>query len=496
MQLGTGRLGTGQLANRNDGPRRPPTNHRRTHRRQVCVVAAIMTLVAWSSSGCNRGARNAADQDAALASPLVADEIATQFAKDFENAVLIQDREAIHQFFDWDRILEKAIGEPAGIEPEVIASFREGAKLAYEERGLGAEMTRLANAGGKVRFLRLREREGRTRAIFRLTLPNGGGMNYCELVLAPIGQDLCKAIDMHSYLSGENMSLIIRRMFLTAVSDESQALLKSASDADPDVSNLQQVLKLTEASEVRDADQVLAIYEQLPAAVRQERSLMLMYLRAAAGHSEDKFDEAVEQFRKIHPNDPALDMLLVDRHIVKQRYEEALACVDRLDEAVGGDPYLEIQRAGVFVAKRDLDAARTSVNNAIKTDPSMEHAYWMGVTISLQTRQFEDTANLLDEIRDRFKTRYNDLSEITEYAEFVASPEYQVWRTRWLQRERDRKAGRTRKKQEESPATADPDADSGRSSTEPGNEEQIEADGESSKGEAASKPPAASDDPR
>jgi tetratricopeptide (TPR) repeat protein len=51
------------------------------------------------------------------------------------------------------------------------------------------------------------------------------------------------------------------------------------------------------------------------------------------------------------------------------QFDDFLACVDRLDKAVGGDPLLDAYRAIAYLHKGNLDAAKKCVQNAAAAEP-------------------------------------------------------------------------------------------------------------------------------
>ena len=108
-------------------------------------------------------------------------------------------------------------------------------------------------------------------------------------------------------------------------------------------------------------------------------------------------------------------------------YDRALAAVDRLEKAVGGDPYLDVIRAGIHLAQGDAGAARRLARQAVDGDGTLPDGYWALVNVSLADKRFDETARLLDLLREQFQLEFGDLTQIPEYAEFVQSPEYRQW---------------------------------------------------------------------
>jgi len=59
--------------------------------------------------------------------------------------------------------------------------------------------------------------------------------------------------------------------------------------------------------------------------------------------------------------------------------------------------------------------------------PDRSDVYWMEIAVSLKTRNFAETARLLDEVGKTFGLEFRDLSTVPEYAEFIASDPGKLW---------------------------------------------------------------------
>ena len=137
--------------------------------------------------------------------------------------------------------------------------------------------------------------------------------------------------------------------------------------------------------------------------MKKERSVLLLRLQAAQSlNNEAEYTQSIEDYRTAHPEDACVDLLSIDFHVVKKQYPEALACIDRLDHAVLGDPYLQILRANAHAEQNDLVAARADLEKAIAAEPDLLDAYWSLVSVSLKDKNFNETLRTLRLIRDRF----------------------------------------------------------------------------------------------
>ncbi|MEJ7639603.1 MAG: hypothetical protein WKF75_16915, partial [Singulisphaera sp.] len=158
-----------------------------------------------------------------------------------------------------------------------------------------------------------------------------------------------------------------------------------------------------------------------------DKNLLLLRLQAAPNLGDEEYTAVIEDFRKYHPDDPCLDILSIDTSILKKDYAKALASIDRLDKAVGGDPYLDSLRANVYLDGQKPDAARQAARRALEREPTLIDAYWSLVAISLKEREFAETLELLNAIGEKFDIVFEDLGTMPEYAEFVETPQYQQW---------------------------------------------------------------------
>src|SRR5947209_8172511 len=86
----------------------------------------------------------------------------------------------------------------------------------------------------------------------------------------------------------------------------------------------------------------LQAYEQLPPAFKGNKKFLVMRLQAAKAVSDDEYVRAVEGLRTHYPQGTSTDLFSMDGYLLTGQWDQALACVDRVDAAVGGDPYLDV----------------------------------------------------------------------------------------------------------------------------------------------------------
>ena len=58
------------------------------------------------------------------------------------------------------------------------------------------------------------------------------------------------------------------------------------------------------------------------------------------------------RFSQAHPNDAMIDLISVDAYILRKAYDKALEAIDRVDKAIGRDPYLKVLRGNVLLREK------------------------------------------------------------------------------------------------------------------------------------------------
>jgi len=76
----------------------------------------------------------------------------------------------------------------------------------------------------------------------------------------------------------------------------------------------------------------------------------------------------------------------------------------------------------------NLSAAQKEYDKAIALEPTLHEPYWELVYLSLQTKDFDRTVELLNRIQRELHVRIADLEKLPTYAEFVKSDAYRKWK--------------------------------------------------------------------
>jgi hypothetical protein len=387
------------------------------------IVSVILTVVGIGVIG-QIGARAAQTAP----SQTVTDEQAHAFATDMLAAINQGDATACNALIDWDAILAKTT---AGVEApdEFRQGFNTGAKKQLGNTGGPVGMiVAQASKGGSYKLLRVRKVDGHKTALFRLTLPSNGGVNYHEFILDPGPGGKAVASDFYIYFSGEPISQTLRRGYMQASAEQNRGLLARLVGADHDF--IQNLSKLTEMRELHAAGkdrEALAVYNQLPASLQKDKTYLLLRLQITQKLDEAEYSASIEKIRATFPKDACIEFLSIDGFTILKQYDKAIESIDRLDKAIGGDPYLQVLRAGVYLNSDHPEKAVAAARAGVKELPDLIDARWSLVTALLKVDDNDGVLEALKQIDQHFKMTFSDMTRIPLYEKFVKSPQYQEW---------------------------------------------------------------------
>ena len=385
--------------------------------RHFLLWGALLTSIGGRAMG----------QGAATASPPT-DAECRKLAAMFEQHIRRGEVEQATQLIDWDAILNKAtagFGDNPDVE-RTATEFRAGVlDTVRMSGGLTTQVAAAVEQGGSYRLLRIHRVDGQPRALFRLLLPEGAGVNYHDFTFTRDTAGKLRTGDVHLALSGEFLSDTLRRAYLPVVAQVAGLKLNERDAAY--IQHLDDLSKMVaEAGEERFRE-ALAIFRALPAPLQGDKNVLLIRLQAAQKVSDEEYSQSIDDLVRHFPRDSSVALLTIDGHLLRGRFAPALAAVDTLDKALGGDPYLDVLRAGIKYQAGDLAAAEIAARKAIAAEPTLEDAYWQVATVSLDTKSYDTTVEMLDLLQQRFGIELEDLTKVPEYADFVKSPEYRKW---------------------------------------------------------------------
>ena len=350
-------------------------------------------------------------------------------AKQFEVAINKGDAASAQDTLDLDAMLDRVtagVSAPA----DFADGFRRGARRSF------SLITGIAkNAkGGRYRFLRVRQINGQTRALFRL-LGAGGGVNYHDWIVGTDARGQVRFQDVYIAVTGEDMSQTLRRLYIIGAVQSHPTMFDKLTGADKQyAANISTVLQINRDVQAGNYSAALTSYQSLPQDLRENKSMMVVRLAAASKLKSQRpkdYNAAMSDFRRLFPHDPCLDLVCLDQLVEAGEYADARRSIDRIEAFTGQDAHLDTIRANMYRLQggsANLSAAQKEFNKAIAAEPTLHEPYWGLVKISLQEKDFDRTVELLNRIQRELHVRIADLEKLPDYTEFVKSDAYRKWK--------------------------------------------------------------------
>ena len=349
-----------------------------------------------------------------------------ELVKSIEAAVAHQDIDAFNALIDEEQIVDRILaGLDAGdtFRTSFMQGMREGGGLANLSREIMGSVQR----GGDYIFVRMVQSGDEIHPLFRLSLPESGGMNYHELIISIDAEKRPRIADIHVYLSGELLSQSIRRLVLPAVAAENAGIMAKLTGAESaflkHVGTMQKINDLSRSQQYAEA---LALFQTLPESLQKDKTVLMTRLIVAQGAGEAEYTSVIRDLEKYYPNDPARDFRAMDLLAMQGQHDNLIKTVDRLIASIQ-DPYLNLLKVNSLLELNRIDEAHKAVADAKAASPDRVDIYWTETSIALKEKNHAATAALLDEISEKFGMTFNDLNQISEYANFAQSEIGKEW---------------------------------------------------------------------
>jgi tetratricopeptide (TPR) repeat protein len=355
------------------------------------------------------------------------DEVQTLIAS-IESHVDARDIEGFNAEVDWNAILDRALdGLP--LKPGSAAEFRKEILRTATSHDLSiiGQIFKQLDSGGSLRLLRVRDHEGGFELLYRL-IPDTGVTYYAfRLAKQPNGKVLI--VDIYPFISSEYFSAKIRHGAMAFVEYESRNVWQKLTRREVAfIEHSPTRVKMKKAALAGRFDEAWQLLESLPEEIRYHRSTVSAAVMVGQQIDEGRYAAYLERVRKNYPNDPSLDLTLLDLYGLKKQWNKFQEGLDRLDQMLGGDPYLDVMRGLGYDEEGKHAEAKQAYASAIKALPDEEHVYWFAIASSRNHGEFADMAARLDALAARFGMTFENLETEPVYAEFVKSPEYAEWK--------------------------------------------------------------------
>jgi hypothetical protein len=316
--------------------------------------------------------------------PLTKEEV-QDFAKKIEISIGKRDGTMLDESID-----EKALFKKMDLEPGKNAkSFQSGLKKGMK---MGTKITESLTEKGTYSLIKQYEKDKVHHLLFRLY--DEGSINYHDYELNR-SDGRPKVADIFIYMSGENFSETLKTIFVQ-FQDELSGPLENESTGwvkkMPDIRSLITKGKHQEA---------LDIYNSMPEKIKRGRVFQIVHVEICSGLSDEEYSKAIADYETLYPNEPNMQLLLIDGYIIRKDYDKALNAVNELDKMIDKDPLLDFHRAMCYTLMKDDEKRVECLERLIKNLPDFEEGILELLADYLETNQFEKAKPLVDRFKNK-----------------------------------------------------------------------------------------------
>lgn len=281
-------------------------------------------------------------------------------------------------------------------------------------------------------FLRLHETPSGTAALIRCLLPNGAATYFDVFARFDDTTGTAHLANIYNHATGLDVPDSLRAILLALAPAADRTLADRLfgvdKTADPEVMN-----EFDTALRQRDPAAVAAVWSKLPATLRAQRPVFMAALQILMlDTTAPAYLAALEEARALYAHEPLADLLAIDLYFLKNDPAALEACLDRIEQRLGGpDAHLATLRASARLAAGNDAGAEKAIDAALSLEPDFPHASLARLKLLITRRDFTGAVALLQTMDDRFggRLRPPPASRGPAFAEFLESPEFRKWKS-------------------------------------------------------------------
>jgi hypothetical protein len=276
---------------------------------------------------------------------------------------------------------------------------------------------------GTARYLRAGVQDGRPYAVLRLDLHEG--VDYVKYFVSASG----RVEDWYIYTSALLFSASARFNLAAMLKNDSLLynLFGSRSVAAADVKPFAELRKHLVAGDFAAAYRAL---EDFPESYRKSRQWAVMRVTYAGQVGEEAYRASLRQLARNFGGDADLQLMLIDHHFYEKQYEQVLAGIAALEQAVGGeDASSNNLRGTVLVLMKRHEEAAKACRRGMALEPDYKQAYWCLVGVGLDRNDGKLAVEGLTAYEKAFNETFDPdaLAKLDGYKEIARTREFASW---------------------------------------------------------------------
>jgi tetratricopeptide (TPR) repeat protein len=360
-----------------------------------------------------------------------------EFAEALEAEVANRNFRAFDEAVDFEAMLDRVHEKLQGHEAFSVTESRKDSMLeAYrrekEREPFSRILAKTLGPAGDFGFVRTGEQGAHPTVLFRLASPSGK-INYHLYTLSRFTDGKIRIVDILSFDRGESMTELL---YQKAINDYRR---------DPDIDRLSseqvwqmaevdaQLRKYFELAAEQKWEELLDFYPQLSDEIRRQRPVQLIRLKATYLSDPENAEKVAETIQARFPDRPGMELMALEYYWPRGKFDQARIAIDRLDERVGGDPWLHFLRGSSFLEEKAYPKAEKAFGQFIEGFPHSILANRSLLLVLAEQDDFARACELLTEMDERLgAVIVNNILLEDRFTPLLESKEFQSWESERL----------------------------------------------------------------
>jgi tetratricopeptide (TPR) repeat protein len=312
---------------------------------------------------------------------------AKDFARQLQSSIEKRNPDFFNTAIDKKKFLKKA-GLGSG---KNARSFGAGVE---DRLNMGTTMINSLSKKATYQLVKQYEKNNKQHVLFRLY--DDGSLNYHDIELIKSGNNV-KIDDIFIYTSGEYLSETIKGLF-----QQMKGIMDKKSNSSEESAVIKSLPKMRQLMNEGKYEEAISIYETLPPNIQQLRAVQIIHVLIASGLDDtEKYSDAIEEYKKLYPDEPNMHLILIDGYVLKEEYDKALFSVNEMDRMINKDPFLDYYRYLVYSLKKDKANSKICIEKLVKNMPDFED----GMLELIGTYLEEKNNNAADDWIKKFRSK-------------------------------------------------------------------------------------------
>lgn len=251
------------------------------------------------------------------------------------------------------------------------------------------------------------------------------GLDYHEYHLSKIENEY-RIVDIYMYYEDILLSQKIREVY-NIVAHATHPDFFSSEVLKSSMLKLKSEEKLIKSYSEGKYKKTLKQYNKLDTEIQSERNIMLYALKASSYLSSDDMHSVLNKFTpETYSN--GLNLIVLEGLYTQEEYHNTLEYIDKVDESVETDPYLNFLRASVYKALGETDKAEWFLNKLMQDLPNEQSIYFSLLELYLENGRYADASLVLTDLSNNFGFYKEELAPLLSiYPKYLDSEECVTW---------------------------------------------------------------------